>query len=117
MIQISVPMRIESQNTFNNKRGFGAQFKYKEYKQNWEKFLYEEFKNDKFEKVKEMRTVIIISVRSRELDFGNFVGGAKPVLDILQDLNILYNDSPKWLRDYYFQEIDRKKEKTIIIIF
>src|SRR5262245_4923834 len=36
------------------------------------------------------------SYRSREIDYANFVGGAKPIPDCLQRLGYLKDDSPRW---------------------
>ena len=115
MIKIITPQKIESQNKFNNQRGDFR--KYSRYKSEWDEAIRVSLVGETFKERKEKRTVIVISVRSRLLDKSNLIGGAKPINDILQDLNVLYNDSPEWLDDWYFQEINKANQRTEIIIF
>lgn len=114
--------KIESQNLFSNRRGHGAQFAYKNYKESWLKQI--KFANlnpkslDKFRKEKRRKTVIIFSFRANFLDNGNLIGGCKPILDVLVDLGVLVDDSLEWLEDHYYQvKVPREEEKTEIFIF
>lgn len=115
MIKIITPQKIESGNKFNNQRGDPR--KYSRYKNLWRNVINLDLAGCSFKRVAERRTIIIISVRSRLLDRVNLAQGAKPILDILQDLNVIYNDSPHWLDDWYFQEIFSENQRTEILIF
>jgi hypothetical protein len=46
---------------------------------------------------------VIHSLRGRLLDYGNLVGGAKPIPDALVRLGYLYDDAPRWFTCDYFQ--------------
>lgn len=49
----------------------------------------------------------------RDMDYGNLVGGCKPVLDALVKVGVLYDDAPKWVREHYDQErVPRGRERT-----
>lgn len=47
----------------------------------------------------------LVSLRGRELDFGNLVGGAKPIPDCLIRLGYLRDDSPRWFTCEYSQRV------------
>jgi hypothetical protein len=42
--------------------------------------------------------------RCRPYDYGNLVGGGKPILDALVWNGLLIDDSPSYVDEYYFQE-------------
>ena len=69
------------------------------------------FKADWMEK----RKVTIISHRKRLLDMDNFIGGAKALIDALEDLELIFLDSPKYLKSEYIQ-YKGSPERTEIII-
>lgn len=50
------------------------------------------------------RLVIITSHRRKVLDDDNFRIGCKPIIDILTRLNLLRDDSPRWIFAQYYQE-------------
>ena len=64
------------------------------------------------DKPQEKRHVSITRVMGkgqREFDYGNLVGGCKPIPDVLQELRLIHDDSPKWVTIEYKQrklEID-----------
>lgn len=49
----------------------------------------------------------VLRVGPRQLDYGNMVGGFKPLLDVLVRVHLLRDDSPEWLSDVYTQQIGR----------
>ena len=63
------------------------------------------------------RKVIFTSFRSRRLDKDNLSGGLKYLCDVLVDMRLINNDSPKWLEVKYNQEIDSKNHRVEIEIF
>lgn len=48
--------------------------------------------------------MIIHSLRNRLIDYGNLVGGAKPIPDCFQRLGLIRDDSPRWFTCEYRQE-------------
>lgn len=61
--------------------------------------------------------VRIISLRGRLLDEGNLIGGCKPIPDILQRMNYLKDDNPKWVKVYYDQkQVPKEDRGTQIMI-
>jgi len=63
------------------------------------------------------RKVIFTSFRSRRLDSDNLSGGLKYLRDTLKDVRLIYDDSPRWLKAEYRQEIDSKNHRVEIEIF
>lgn len=45
-----------------------------------------------------------------ELDYGNLVGGCKPLLDALVREGLIFDDSPTWLDDAYAQKPAKQKQ-------
>lgn len=59
----------------------------------------------------------ITSFRNRLLDYGNLVGGMKPIPDCLVRLGYLKDDGPAWFDCEYRQEKCRRAdERTVITI-
>lgn len=58
---------------------------------------------------------VILSYRSKQLDYGNLVGGAKPIPDALVKLGYLKDDNPTWCEFVYAQEIDGR-ELTVVCL-
>ncbi len=50
------------------------------------------------------------------LDYGNLVGGCKPLLDCFVDSELLVDDSPKWCKESYGQTVDPKNKRTEVTI-
>ncbi len=42
--------------------------------------------------------------RKRAYDYGNLVGGCKPLLDAMSRVGLIVDDRPSMLADYYFQK-------------
>jgi hypothetical protein len=60
----------------------------------------------------------IHTYRKRKLDYGNLVGGAKPIPDCLVRLGYLKDDSPDWMECAYAQTVVPKgEERTDIEIW
>ena len=67
--------------------------------------------------IKKKRRLKITRFSTRLLDYGNLVGGCKPLLDAMKLSGLIADDSPKWIEDEYFQEkCQRGFERTEIII-
>ena len=57
--------------------------------------------------------LILRSLRTRLVDYANFVGGAKPIPDCLIRLGYLKDDSPRWFHcDYYQSVVPKDQERT-----
>ena len=54
--------------------------------------------------IKKKRRLKITRYSTRLLDYGNLVGGCKPLLDAIKLSGLIVDDSPKWIEDKYFQE-------------
>ena len=68
-------------------------------------------------KTDKKRQVKITRFSTRLLDYGNLVGGCKPLLDAMKLSGLIVDDAPKWINDEYFQEkCKRGFERTEIII-
>ena len=66
------------------------------------------------------RRVEIIAWRSREMDYANLVGGAKPIPDALTRLGWLVDDSPQWMVCSYEQRLEKGRQKdplTSVLIY
>jgi len=65
-----------------------------------------------------VRAVVrIIRYSKRTLDYGNLVGGAKPVLDALVREGVIHDDSPRWVHELYLQERARTGQITSIWVY
>ena len=64
----------------------------------------------------EKRAVRFMSFRKELLDFDNLVAGFKCLVDALVDLELLFDDSPKYADISYFQKRDRDNPHTEILI-
>jgi len=62
-----------------------------------------------------MSRVEIIRHSPGTLDYGNHVGGCKPLLDALVIEGLLWDDAPRWLADFYHQETCKKGESKTIV--
>jgi hypothetical protein len=62
----------------------------------------------------EKREISITRHSKRTLDFGNLVGGCKPLLDALKRAGLIVDDSPEWIKDGYTQEIGKPKTEVVI---
>jgi Holliday junction resolvase RusA-like endonuclease len=65
---------------------------------------------------KEKKTVRITSYRGRMLDKDNLYGGVKVCLDALRKLNLIHDDSPKWIELEVIQVSERLNPRTEIEI-
>lgn len=66
---------------------------------------------------KEKRAVEIYSYRKRRIDPDNLTGGMKPLIDCLRKINLIWDDSPKYLDLTVIQETDGKDPRTEIVIY
>ena len=68
------------------------------------------------EEAKGKRSVCITIWRKRLLDKDNLVGGCKQIIDVLKDLGLIYDDSPKYLDLKVEQNLCGKDNKYTEII-
>lgn len=55
--------------------------------------------------------------RARLFDYGNLVGGSKPIPDTLKAFGWIKDDSPKWISESYFQtKGSARDEQTGLIL-
>jgi ABC-type branched-subunit amino acid transport system ATPase component len=68
----------------------------------------------KGEELRFLRDIIkAAGLRTRLVDYANFVGGAKPIPDCLIRLGYLKDDSPRWFHcDYYQSVVPKDQERT-----
>jgi len=57
----------------------------------------------------------LYSTRCRAFDYGNLVGGFKPLLDVLRETGVVPDDSPDHIEDFYLQRPSGTKENKIRI--
>jgi hypothetical protein len=55
--------------------------------------------------------VTVVRYSAGVLDDANLRGGCKPLLDVLVDLGVLHDDSPRWVEDRYEQRLGKRGEK------
>jgi len=74
--------------------------------------------DDKYKaKPKEKRGVDFYSYRPRKLDDDNLSGGMKYFRDTLEDMGLIWRDSPTYLEAKYYQYTDGKNPRTEIVIY
>lgn len=102
MIRLTLPRKLPSQNDWTNKRGMGASLAYKKERDVWMVLL----RSVLTPQVPPMGrvTASITSYRTHELDYGNLVGGAKPIPDCLKRLGYIRDDCPKYFTCTYAQQ-------------
>ncbi len=54
--------------------------------------------------------------KKREYDYGNLVGGCKPLLDAMIKVGLIVDDRPSMLADYYFQRKSADGKDHIVIL-
>lgn len=100
MCKFMLPLKIKSQNaSFYKKNGFWVA---RADKKRWLNALAIIAKRA-LHPAAGKRKVTIVSYRKRLLDYGNLVGGAKPILDALKKLGWIVDDSPAWVIEEYKQ--------------
>lgn len=52
---------------------------------------------------RERRKVGVLAYRKRLLDYDNFVGGVKPLIDALEGMGLIFLDNPTYLESEYSQ--------------
>lgn len=116
MKTFTIQRRIPSQNRFNNKRGMAAQYEYGKERNWW--FALIRAHLVPCGTAPDMKIFCrIVSYRNRLLDYGNLVGGAKPIPDVLKRLNWIKDDSPKWFEcEYHQRQVPEAEERTEITL-
>ena len=98
--------KIESQ----NKTQYAHWSVYARYRKRWTAALRAHLRPQAAAPNKKM-CVDIVSRRMRIIDWGNLVGGAKPIPDVLQDMRYIQDDSPQWVTITYRQEKAARGER------
>lgn len=113
IVEKFLPLRIQSQNRYQYRHWR----EYSRYAKNWKDAVLLLLGRGK--KPETFRRVTITSVRKRELDYGNLVGGAKPVPDALVNAGWLRDDSPAWAEIAYYQRKPQpgEGEGTWVVIY
>jgi hypothetical protein len=111
MIQVFIARDVPSQ----NKTTYAHWTVYHAEKQTWAKLIRAQLPHvtppDRLIKCR------ITSFRGRLLDFGNLVGGAKPIPDALVHLGYLRDDSPRWFACECLQfQVPKAERGTLIEI-
>jgi len=65
----------------------------------------------------EKRIVHYYSFRPRKIDRVNLIAGFKYLEDTLEDMGLIWRDSPKFVESRFCQETDGKNPRTEIIIY
>lgn len=61
-------------------------------------------------------TVRILAKRKRLIrDIANLIGGAKPLVDALVSLRLIYDDADRWCTLHYAQELCRGKAPSTVV--
>jgi Holliday junction resolvase RusA-like endonuclease len=95
-MKLIIPKKIESQNKFQ----YSHWIKYKRHKDTWFRAVWDAITDEQRDSHGDQKKrVEVVSYRTRLLDRGNLVGGAKPVLDALKHFGLIRDDSPKWIED------------------
>ena len=63
----------------------------------------------------EKRRITIYSYRKQLCDPDNFMGGLKLLLDAMQEMDLICDDSPKYLDLYAFQDIGKPGRTEILL--
>ena len=64
----------------------------------------------------EKRRVEFWSYRPRLLDSDNLSGGMKYLRNMLTEMRLIYDDSPQYLDAKYYQVLERKASRTVLVI-
>lgn len=83
------------------------------YSKNWEIWIWREYPR-RPQKAQGKMSVKITSLRTRLLDQDNLSGGCKGILDALKRLELIVDDTPKWVEVKYEQRVVKEGRGTII---
>lgn len=112
-----IPIVPPSQNEFHGRKWFHYRNIYKK----WETALVLVGWGANTKRMRNVRFVHIRKNRRNFYDEANFIGGLKPVVDILVKKGWMYDDSPKYFKGKYFQrtveEVSSPGEGLLIEIF
>ena len=115
-----IPKKIESLNKFINRRGRSGNYAYKKYRNAWFIAIGYIMRTNQ-EIVDDYRYVEIVRYCKRKIrDYENLCGGGKPLPDGLVKYGWLKDDSMKWAKIDYTQELIGKsghEEGTQISIY
>ena len=100
-------LEVKSQNAYHGIRGADIR-KYKADRNRWEWLFYAKMTAGKIPKAKRFRRARITRFckTKRELyDYGNFVGGLKPVVDAMKNVGLIVDDRPSMFFAGYRQVV------------
>lgn len=101
MIEKLIQLEIHSMNKFNNQYN---RFAYSSYKKKCAHIIGLYFPCvERSRMLKKVTITRLYGKGKRELDYGNMVGGCKPILDILKKLGYIWDDSPMFIKEKYLQ--------------
>ena len=117
-----IPFKIRSINYFmyaplkiirrkKDNRTFPVNYKYIKYYNNCKKHIGIFFPYKKNRPGKKRFVYITFYKKKKLYDKQNFIGGCKPILDILKKLNYIRDDNEKWIEVFYKQILINKKNK------
>lgn len=111
-----VPLEPPSQNVVAGNKG-GGRHKYKEIRDNYRMLFRNKMNTIGIPRATDKRRVLVTrlySGRGKKRDFGNLVGGCKPLLDALTLEGLIIDDKDSCLEDHYYQE--RREESGVRIV-
>ena len=89
-------------------------------KHKWKKTFMKCMRNFELMKRKNCRKKItvtrIYTGRKRELDYDNFVGGCKPMIDALKTVGFIIDDKPSWL-DREYTQVKGDRNSTLVRVY
>lgn len=103
MIRITISRKLPSANLWTNQRGMLGQFTYRKERDTWYAMI-RAILSPTTPPTAHVKAKIV-SYRTRMLDYGNLVGGAKPLPDVLKSLGYIKDDAPKWFTCVYEQHM------------
>jgi hypothetical protein len=117
---IEVVGRVHSQNVLHGwKYNRRARHKYRAWRTDWGDVLAAKANLARIPSAKRVwRRVVftrIVDTPRMLYDFGNLVGGLKPIVDAMVDVGLLVDDSPRWLNDHYHQRVERLAPEALHI--
>lgn len=112
-----VPLEPPSQNKISGNKG-RSRYKYKDIRDNYRMLFENQMILLDIPPATVRRRVLVTRIftgRSRRFDFGNLVGGCKPLLDAMTLVGMILDDKELYLEDHYYQERSDEGGAHIVI--
>lgn len=97
MLTLRIPLRPPSQNDLHVAPSGSGRHRYRDVKRVWERWIPPLSKPARAKCPVILVATRIIGPKERPMDAQNFVGGLKPILDLLKEAGYIVDDSPQWL--------------------